>query len=55
MKKTYMTPLLKVESAEITSIICTSFDSNVGISGGSTGNGGEAHTKEEDWDIWGEE
>ena len=49
-----MTPLLKVESAEITSIICTSFDSNVG-SGGSTGNGGEAHTKEEDWDIWGEE
>ena len=54
MKKTYMTPIVNVESAQATNIICVSFDSNVGLEGGS-GSNGDAHAPESDWDMWGEE
>lgn len=55
MKKTYMTPVVNVEKAQPTSLLCESFGSNVGIGNGG-GSNGNAHTKEEEaWDIWGEE
>lgn len=53
MKKTYMTPVVNVESAQPTSIIC--FSSNAGIGDGG-GSNGDANTKEDNaWEIWGEE
>ena len=54
MKKTYMTPIVNVESAQPTNIICVSFDSNVGLEDGG-GSNGNAHAPESDWDIWADE
>ena len=55
MKKIYMTPIVKMENAQPTSLLCESFNSNVGIDGGNNGSNGDAHAKEDDWDIWGAE
>ena len=56
MKKTYLMPTVKVESAQATNIICTSFksDDDIGLSNGG-GSDDKAHAKEDDWDIWGAE
>ena len=54
MKKTYMTPIVNIESAQPTNIICVSFDSNVGLEDGG-GSNGNAHAPESDWDIWADE
>lgn len=56
MKKIYMTPIVNVEYAQLTNIICTSFksDEDTGIGNGG-GSNGEAHAPEGDWQIWGEE
>jgi len=54
MKKTYMTPIVNMESTEPENIICVSIksDDNTGLTPGG-GSNGEAHAPE--WDIWGEE
>ena len=52
MKKVYMTPIVNVESAEPTNLLCESFNSNAGLDGGG-GSDGEAHAPE--WDVWGED
>lgn len=54
MKKTYMLPIMKMEYAQPTNIICTSIksDDDTGLIGGGGSSEG-AHTKE--WDIWGDE
>jgi hypothetical protein len=56
MKKIYMTPIVNVESAMPTNIICVSFksDDDTGLTDGG-GSNGDAHAKEDDWDIWGAE
>jgi hypothetical protein len=56
MKKLYMTPIVNVENAVPTNIICSSFksDDDTGLSNGG-GSDGSSHTKEGDWDIWGAE
>lgn len=52
MKKTYMTPILKMEDAMPANLLCESFTSNVGLEDGG-GSNGDARTQE--WNIWGEE
>lgn len=55
MKKVYMMPTMNVEQAQPTYIIAVSFNGgDTGLSG-SEGSDGEAHTKEDNWDIWGGE
>lgn len=49
-----MTPAVNVENAQPTSLLCESFNSDSGLSGGG-GSDGNAHVKESEWDIWGEE
>ncbi len=56
MKKTYMIPTLKVESAVLTSMIAVSIkgDSSTGLTDGG-GSNGNAHAPQSAWDIWDEE
>ena len=54
MKKTYMTPIVNVESAQPTNIICVSFTSNTDLEDGG-GSDGNAHAPESEWDMWGDE
>ena len=56
MKKTYLTPIMNVEGAQATNIICVSFksDDDTGMNNGG-GSDGNAHAPENDWNIWGEE
>ena len=54
MKKIYMTPNVNAESAQPTSFLCVSFQSDADIEDNG-GSDGEARTKEDDWDMWGAE
>ena len=54
MKKAYMTPIVNLESAQPTSLLCESIRSDVGIDNGG-GSSSDSHAKEDDWDIWGAE
>ena len=49
-----MTPIVNVESAQPTSLLCESIKSDVGIDNGG-GSSSDSHAKEDDWDIWGAE
>lgn len=51
MKKTYIAPIVNVENAMPESLLCESFNSNVGLEPGG-GSDGEARTQE--WSIWGD-
>ena len=44
----YIKPILKVEEAEVVSMLAESLP----IDGGTTVDGGEALTKESSWEIW---
>ena len=48
MKKKYFNPALKVEEAEVVNMLAESLV----IDGGTTGDGGDALTKEDSWEIW---
>jgi len=52
MKKTYLKPIVNVENAQPASLLCESFQSNVGLTPGG-GSNGEARTQE--WNIWGDD
>ena len=54
MKKTYITPVLKMEDAQTASLLCESFygDENTGLTPGG-GSDGDARTQE--WNIWSDE
>ena len=47
MKKTYVSPLLEAVSGEATDMLAASLPIGEG-----TVDGGDALTKENDWDIW---
>ena len=47
MKKTYVSPLLEAASGEATEMLAASLPIGEG-----TVDGGDALTKENDWDIW---
>ena len=49
MKKIYMTPQTEVAFVEVTKMLAESLPIS-----DDTVNGGEALTKENSWDIWGE-
>ena len=49
--KTYLIPALKVEEAQAAQMLAES----LAINTGTTVDGGQALTKEDVWDIWGEE
>ena len=51
MKKTYLIPAIKVEEAQAAQMLAESLP----IISGTTVDGGQALTKEDDWNIWGEE
>ena len=44
----YIKPIIKVEEAEVVSMLAESLP----INGGTTVDGGEALTKESSWEIW---
>ena len=44
----YIKPIIKVEEAEVVSMLAESLP----IDGGTTVDGGEALTKESSWEIW---
>ena len=54
MKKTYLTPIIKMEDAMPANLLCESFRTNAGLDQGS-GSDGEARAPQTDWNIWGEE
>ena len=51
MKRTYIKPIVKEESAQPANLLCESFKSNVGLTQGN-GSDGEARTPE--WNVWGD-
>ena len=52
MKKTYISPALRIEDAEAAQMLAESLAINTGINV----DGGDALTKEDNaWDIWSEE
>ena len=52
MKKTYITPVLNVESAEPANLLCESF--NGGDTGLTPGGGSDGDARTQEWNIWGE-
>ena len=50
MKKTYMIPAMQVEEAQATQMLAESLKVS-----DTTVDGSQALTKEDQWDIWGEE
>jgi hypothetical protein len=48
MMKKYLIPALKVEEAQVVSMLAESLV----IDGGTTVDGGDALTKEDSWEIW---
>lgn len=51
MKRNYLSPQVEVASAEVVSMVAESLP----ISSEITVDGGDALTKESDWNIWDEE
>ena len=51
MKKIYLQPALKIESAQVVSMLAES----LAINSDTTVDGGDALTRENDWDMWTEE
>ena len=52
MKKEYMQPIMNVESATPTTIICMSF--NGGDTGLEDGGGSSGEGQAPEWDVWGD-
>jgi len=51
MKKIYLQPALKIESAQVVSMLAES----LAINSDTTVDGGDALTRENDWDMWTDE
>ncbi|GEM_PF-3892334 len=49
MKRTYIKPSLKEESAQPVSLLCESFNSNVGLGQGS---GSDEDARAPEWNVW---
>jgi len=52
MKKTYLKPIVKTESAMPVSLLCESFNSNVDL---TQGGGSDGDARAQEWSIWGDE
>ena len=54
MKKNYCKPTMNVVKIQQAQMLCTSTESNVGITGGNSGYDGPARARSFDWDDWDE-